>query len=519
LFGWNGKLDFNKGAANFEISKPRYARSLEAVGGFLSSAAGVVEGIIKSAIWLVGGNGYEDYVQYAWGANQDGWGGNQFLTWGSAAMFNKNLAYIDSSDAIKAAVGGAVAIAAAVVAVFAGGLGLAAFVPALSAATAAATSAAAIAASATLTAYFASQAAMNAYDAFSKEGIGSVSAWFNVVACLLSIAFPVKIGGAGAGAAAAAGETAVKGGIKAFGTAAINGVKGAISNAGAAVGAQGVAGTVIAWSGITQHMYAMAKLNIAMNAIGAIFGSADDKLGWGIADWASTNKDNFFAGVLNDIFSAGEGNILAMNPGQSLQFSLIMYAGMPIAQGIAGGLKAAFSPLTEAVSSKAANLAGKTLTNAVDKAGKILETAGKKIESNAFSRELAEIGQGAFEEWFKEGAIKAGLTSIGVSANAAEIWAEFLSPDGAGVNFTNTRYATAIQNIGSAANGNRMASAANSITQLFSANGIKAEIIATNAGFNIIHGDAAQSFNVGGSAASIQMFMAAVGAAAQVSKQ
>ena len=131
--------------------------------------------------------------------------GNEGLTIGAMGMFNKNYSQLTTKDTVKAAVGGVVVIAAVCIVVATGGLGLAAVVPALAAAE---ISGAALAASAAFMAYFASQAAMNAYDAFAAEGIGSVSGWFNVAACLLSVAFPMRVGGAVKATGTVAGNAA-----------------------------------------------------------------------------------------------------------------------------------------------------------------------------------------------------------------------------------------------------------------------------------------------------------------------
>ena len=516
---WSGKMDLNESATNFEISKAWYARSVEAVGGFVSSVVGVVEGVVNSAIWvadgLINGLKFQNYGDFAWGvAKYDENGmlisGNEGLTIGAMGMFNKNYSQLTTKDTVKAAVGGAVAIAAVCIVVATGGLGLAAVVPALAAAE---ISGAALAASAAFTAYFASQAAMNAYDAFAAEGIGSVSGWFNVAACLLSVAFPMRVGGAvkatGTVAGNAAAQTAVKGGIKVFGRAVANGFKGAVSNVGAALGAQGIHGAITAWSGMAQHMYSMAKLNIAMNAIGGIFGSADEMFGWGVSNLASRNKDSFLGGVAVNILAAGQGNIFAMNPGQSLQFGLAMYVGMPIAQGIAGGIKAMFAPATNA------------LTGAVEKTiiGKVLgRTQGllAKAEGSA----LARIATGSFEEWFKEGALQHFiLAPLGVKDELAEILVEFMSPNGAGVAYTNAEYAHQINNIGNGSSSSTPGSnAVNFINNMFAMNGFANTSVAFDGSGFILSQNGRQIGDIiaASDIAQIQSFMAAIGAIAQV---
>jgi hypothetical protein len=650
---WEGHINTN--VADVSISKNWFAGTLQAVGGFLGSIVGFVADPFVQAgnaiadlfsgefSWEKLGNAFTKTLGAFTGAGwvmsgvdiaQNGWdehfSKNQILNWSASMMFNKKYEdVVEQGLAGKAAISGLVGAVAIAVTICTGGLGAAAFIPALggtsaglgaviatgltvSFGTSVATTAS-IMASALVTAYFASQAAMNAYDGFKAEGVGSLSAWLNVGAGILSIAFPVRIGGAAktmsaslqAGATTASQVKAVAGALKEvesiskaikagkdvtqaikdlgktletlqgmglnisglqtsmtnltnlvnmaktatdtaktsvsigqrfvnlaksiWGNAGVlkdgiiqgqSGLLGTLRNAQTLLFGGGIGGTIssslTAWAGALQgfssHMFSMFQLNVAMNSMGALFGD-------GLVGWSNTWKGNnivtgFFKGVFEDIRSAGQqGNIIAVNPGQSLQFGLVMFLGMPLAQGIGSGLKGLFSnSLKEgAVSLIKGTTTGSKLANAVEKI--------QQLGNNGVIESVQRVGQGAFEEWFKEGALKRFiLQPLGVSPEMSEVFVEFLSPDGAGVNFTNNNYAETVSNSTYSTSSSDMGKVVNNINGMLSANGLAAQVSYDAVSGNFIitqNGSQIGSPVAVNNTASLQNFMTAIGAVSQ----
>ncbi|MFA6914630.1 MAG: hypothetical protein WCQ83_05475, partial [Endomicrobiia bacterium] len=491
--------------------------------------------------------------------------------WGGKIDFNKGITDITITDPVKTAVTVGVtvvvAVIAAVVTIATGGLGALA-IPGLLAGTttlfAAGSITTGVIIGAGLTAAFAGMAAYNATQAFIEEGPGSVSAWLNVGAALLSIAFPVRIGGgvasgaagltddvakavggaAGAsddmaraagvvtgsaddaarlaGAAAGSADDAARiitgaseaqkasrlatfgknllgsAGNTALGQEA-TGLLGTFRNArsllfgggigwtkGASLGSN-IARSLMEWgtslSGMTQHMYSMAKLNVAMNAIATVLNEPISAVAEALENTP----------VLGDIFAdiavTGQNGIIGIfqiNPGQSLMFGAGMFVGMPLAKGIIGGVKSLL-PAGKTVVTEAGSAAANKFTSALNKAKTAMENFSKGLESNA----AGQIAKGAYEEWFKEGAMKAGLKMFGISDAAAEYLVEFMSPDGAGINFTNTEYTQNINKIGTeeiqSADGSTRTSVSEKtisnalgyMNEMYAQNGLNVEVKAT----------------------------------------
>ena len=262
----------------------------------------------------------------------------------------------------------------------------------------------------------------------------------NALAAVMTIAFPVRIGGVEGAAnvanAANAGKSsfAIQGGllgrVKYLGSSIINGFKGSIKAVGSLFGAQGGIEAFRAWQGLAQHMYSMTKLNVGMNLIGAIFDTT------GLTDivdkWVSGGGfgDGWLAGLGNSITnavfveSAQADSIISVNMGNSLLFAGVMYVTMPFAQEVMSGLKGA-------------------VTGKVTIAAKEPITELSRLEK--FKNNLVEQIKGFGEEQIKETGLKYGLVGLGMDPKLAEYFVEYLDPSG-GATLTSSLYAQAVNN-------------------------------------------------------------------------
>ncbi|MCL2334700.1 MAG: hypothetical protein FWC57_01395, partial [Endomicrobia bacterium] len=192
---WHGTTDLGQGISNFAIQKNGFARAAEVAWGTCLSIGGIIYQIPRAIGWLFN----SDY----------GVDNNSLLKKSASWLYDKQESAVTSKDIRSAAWGGAAAVAAIVVTVITGGMGAAAFIPALGGTSAGIGAVAAagfatftsslsmalsVSASALVTAYFASQAAMNAAQAYQKGDW--LSFGLNLAAGVLSIAFPMRIGGA-----------------------------------------------------------------------------------------------------------------------------------------------------------------------------------------------------------------------------------------------------------------------------------------------------------------------------------
>jgi hypothetical protein len=456
FLGWNGTIDFNKSVTDVSIDKNWFVRTLETVGGFVASVVGFVVDPFVQAVnaivdmvqngfsWENFGTVFAAFTGAGWFVSgvdiaQNGWdkhfSKNQILNWSASMMLNKQYDdVVRDGDAGKAAIMGAVAVVAIAFTVATGGLGLAAFIPALSAGIS--LSAGAIAAGAIVTAYLAGTAAFNAAVAFEKGDWKT--GLLNVAAALLTIAFPVRFGGtaaASAGASAATSSTSVvklagvSGRLQYLGQSVARGAVGSVKSIGSAFGLSGGIEMARAWQGIAAHMYTMTKLNVGMNIIGGMFEAvglderAEDLFG-------NIEAKGFFgSGLIADIGravfvdSAQADSLIDVNMGNNLQFAAIMYASMPLAQGIMSGAWGA--------------LKGSY------KIGVNAPITQPKGFGDVLKTELKEQVKGFAEEQIKEEAFKYGLVGMGMDPALAEYVVEYLNPSGS-ANITNQNFAQAV---------------------------------------------------------------------------
>ena len=235
---WGGKIKLGESVSDLSLHTNIFARTLERVGGLLLSVvAFVVDPFVQAANAI--STLFTDFpdnftfenlskafgetfgaltgTNMIYGIIKDGWNdhfyNNQLMRLSTSLMTNKAYDDVKAKDVGRVAVGSLVAVVAIAFTVVTGGLGAAAFVPALggaasasagltavasgallAAATSSAWSTVSLVISALVTAYFASTAAMNAYDAFSNgDTFGGV---MNLLAMAVAIAFPVRIGSA-----------------------------------------------------------------------------------------------------------------------------------------------------------------------------------------------------------------------------------------------------------------------------------------------------------------------------------
>ena len=466
---WDGKIKLGNSTSDLSIHKNGLVRTLETVGGFVASVVGfVLDPFVKvgDAIatlftegftWENLGNLFVTTYEAFTGISsaealvdifQNGWNShfsnNALLNWSASMMLNKSYDnVVKDGDAGKAAVMGIVATAAIAFTIVTGGSGIAAFIPALSATTPALTGAALVA-STVVTSYLAGTAAFNAAVSFAqgdwKMGL------LNTAAALLTILFPVRIGGGAAAntatntanAAANAGKTTIKltgisGRLQFLGTSVVNGLKGSLKAISSAFGLRGGVEALRAWQGIAQHMYMMTSLNLGMNAIGTVFDMT------GISDFADywltkLEKTSFgktwfgglVGGIGNSVFveSAQADSIISVNMGNSLMFATVMYATMPLAQEIMSGLTGAFKgkitiPASEPI----------TQLKAIDK----------------LKEGLKQQMKGFYEEQVSENFKKYILTGLGMDPAFAEYFVEYLDGPG-GSSFTTSMYANVASN-------------------------------------------------------------------------
>ncbi|MGE4384493.1 MAG: hypothetical protein AB7E39_01350 [Endomicrobiaceae bacterium] len=470
---WDGKVDLNANVTNYEIDKNGFVRAVETVGGFLGSIVGVVvDPVVQITTDIVNGNftlnslknlyagglvgGLTDGIASA--INGDGFGAgwnkhfsnNVILNWSASMMLNKTYDdVVNDGDAGKAATMGFVAVAAIAVTVLTGGMGAAAFVPALggmgatavlsgaalAGATATALGTASLVASALVTSYLVGTSVFNASVAFEngdwKTGV------LNIAAAVLTMAFPVRIGGAPANAAASAvsntGSTTIKltglsGRLSYLGTSVAQGFTNSVKAISAALGLQGGVSFLRAWQGITTHMYTMTKLNIGMNIFGSVFEAT------GLTDWAEkffgqmedgNIAARLFASVGKAVFveTAQADSIIDVNMGNNLQFATIMYATMPFVQGVMSGM-----------------------SGVIKGSYNIAPSAPITSANNAWNKVKAELQnqiKGLAEEQIKEQTFKFALVGVGVNPALAEYLVEYMDPAG-GVNFTNSLYTNSI---------------------------------------------------------------------------
>ncbi|MFA7675068.1 MAG: hypothetical protein WCY38_03280, partial [Endomicrobiia bacterium] len=208
-------------------------------------------------------------------------------------------------------------------------------------------------------------------------------------------------------------------------TQAPSGILGSLGNVRALFGGYGGVEFVKSLQSLTSHMYTMAKLNIAMNVAGEIANPLIAKID--TSSWfgnASHTALNFVFGSMGQ-----SDSVLDVNLGSSLQFGLIMNVGMPFFQGAWSGIKGLV---------KAPSITTAAATEAI---------SGNKLQAltNMAKGEVKTIASGIWEEGVTENLIQLGLTSVGMSPQMAEVFSEFLSPDG-NVNFTNSTYMQTINN-------------------------------------------------------------------------
>ncbi|GAB1401955.1 hypothetical protein MASR1M68_08660 [Elusimicrobiota bacterium] len=176
------------------------------------------------------------------------------------------------------------------------------------------------------------------------------------------------------------------------------------SNIGSLFGLGG-GSALTAWGGIAANMYSMAGLQVFMSTAANIY---KDTNGFGMADSYLKNLTDFiFGGMSNG------GNVLAINPGQSMFFGVVMYGAMPIFQGLFGGVKELFA------TKPAVDVATSSVTKSVF----------EKFANSQVGQVSNRLVGGLIEEGLEENIIQGLLTPF-VGANAAEYLSEFLSPDG-----------------------------------------------------------------------------------------
>ncbi|WP_372520819.1 hypothetical protein [Candidatus Ruminimicrobiellum ovillum] len=504
-FNWNGTIELNKNISSITINKGWFARTCETVAGFVVSVVGIVVDPIVRAVTtivtdiqngtfgintvfnavndlqtggLIGGlvNAISSAIDgKGFGA---GWNeyfsGNVLLNWSASMMLNKSYSQVVADgDAGKAAIMGAVAVAAIVVTVCTGGLGLAAFIPALAAATPALTGAALVA-SAVITSYLAGTAAFNSALAFEKGD--TLMGVMNAVAAVMTILFPVRIGGGAEGATAAANAASADKVVvhlsaaerlAAIPNSIVTGLKGSVKAFGALFGSQGGVAAFKAWQGLAQHMYSMTKLNVGMNVIGAVFetfGITDAVDKWlGNGGFGNGWLGKLGNSVANAVFveSAQSDSLISVNMGNSVMFAGIMYVSMPLAQELMSGLSKTFT--------------GKITIEAQAPVESL--TGFDKFKYNFEHSFLGEQVGGFVEEQVKETVLKHGLVSLGMDPAVAEYFVEYLDPSGS-VALTNSMYTNFVNN----ANYNALASSNGSssnvtgmIDSMFALNGTTAQ--------------------------------------------
>ncbi|MDD5021554.1 MAG: hypothetical protein PHR82_05375 [Endomicrobiaceae bacterium] len=160
-----------------------------------------------------------------------------------------------------------------------------------------------------------------------------------------------------------------------------------------------------AWGGIAANMYSMAGLQVFMSTAANIY---KDTNGFGMSD-------GYMKGLMDFIFGgmSNGGNVLAINPGQSMFFGVVMYGAMPIFQGLFGGVKELFA------TRPAVDVATSSVTKSVF----------EKFANTQVGQVSNRLVGGLVEEGLEENIIQGLLTPF-VGANTAEYLSEFLSPDG-----------------------------------------------------------------------------------------
>ena len=178
------------------------------------------------------------------------------------------------------------------------------------------------------------------------------------------------------------------------------------------MGANGVDAFVGTMNELSQSMWLMTKLQIAMNAVGQLLAPAKallNSLGANIND--NTAQGKLYNFIFGDMEKQAKenSNIFAIDPASSLQFAVIMYVGMPFFQGLAGSLRAT-APIAESA---------------------VGETAANSI-SGFIRNEAKSVVTGIYEEQVKENIVQYGLTGMGVPPQWAEVLSEFLTAESKG---------------------------------------------------------------------------------------